>query len=169
MAQQPAQVESAFIWSPIPPGGVLAMLRLLPLLFCLLVPAVLQAAVFKCIGPQGQHSYQDHPCPADHRSHTLQGGSFSLVTREPYQLRELQDSRQQTVKQAKAMQQEQAKSLQLRQRQAMQQRKQCTRLQARQQKLQRQLSHSRSALQTQRLQSRLASMANDLHDAACPS
>lgn len=145
------------------------MYRLLPLLVCLMTPLVLQAAVFKCISPAGQHSYQDQPCPADHAAHTLHGGSFSLVTREPYQLRELQDSRQQSARQAKTMQQEQAKALQLRQRQRLQQRKQCTRLQTRQRTLQRQLSLSRSPSQTQRLQSRLASMANDLHDAACPS
>ncbi|RMC92379.1 hypothetical protein EAY64_18030 [Aquitalea palustris] len=144
------------------------MYRFLSPLICFMTPLVLQAAVFKCISPAGQHSYQDQPCPADHAAHTLRGGNFSLVTREPYQLRELQDSRQQTAKQARAMQQEQAKALQLRRRQHVQQDKHCRRLQARQQTLQRQLSLSRSPLQTQRLQSRLASLANDLHDAACP-
>ncbi|PXX44409.1 MULTISPECIES: DUF4124 domain-containing protein [Aquitalea] len=145
------------------------MSRVLVLLCGLLLPAGLAAAVFKCIGPQGQHSYQDHPCPADHVAHTLHGGSFSLVTREPYQLRALQDSRQQTARQAGTLQQEQAKAQQLRQRQLVQQRKHCSRLHNRHHTLQRQLSRSRSALQTQRLQSRLASLSKDLHDAACPS
>ena len=143
------------------------MYRLLALLFWLPLSTVLQAAVFKCISPAGQHSYQDHPCPADHVAHTLQRGYFSQISREPYQLDVVKLQQKQPTWQERQLQREQRKTQQLHQRQLRQTQKACKQLRSRQHKLQERLQHSRSALQTQRLQERLASQQQALQDADC--
>jgi len=145
------------------------MYRLLLLLFWLPLPTVLQGAVFKCISPTGQHSYQDQPCPADHAAQTLNGGYFSQISREPYQIDTFKQQQQQQVRQDVVRQQEQRKAQQLRQRQVLQTLKSCMRLRSRQHTLTRQLASSRSAVQTQRLQERLASQQHALQDAGCTS
>ncbi|BBF83726.1 hypothetical protein DLM_0038 [Aquitalea magnusonii] len=130
-----------------------------------LLPTALQAAVFKCISPDGHHSYQDQPCPLGHATHTLQASYFSQVSRESYPQQPL--SRQQQVQHDKRLQQLQRKEQQLRIRQRQLALKNCQRLQRRQQVLHAQLLASRSARQTQRLQARLVSQQQALQDAAC--
>lgn len=143
------------------------MYRLLALLFWLLLSTVLQAAVFKCISPSGQHSYQDHPCPADHVAHTLKRGYFSQISREPYQRDVVKLQQGRPTGPDWQLQREQRKTQQLRQHQLQQALKTCKQLRSRQLKLQGQLQRSRSALQTQRLQERLASQQQALQDAGC--
>ncbi|WP_159879606.1 hypothetical protein [Aquitalea denitrificans] len=137
--------------------------RLISLLCGLSLSTVLQAAVFKCISPSGQHSYQDHPCPADHVAHTLKRGYFSQISREPYQLDIVKLQQKQPTWQERQLQREQHKT----QRQLQQALKICNQLRSRQHKLQGQLQRSRSARQTLRLQERLASQQQALQDAAC--
>lgn len=143
------------------------MYRLLSLLLWLPLSTVLQAAVFKCVSPSGQHSYQDHPCPADHVTHTLERGYFSQISREPYQREAVKLQKGQPAGQDWQLQREQRKTQQLRQRQLQQALKTCKQLRSRQHKLLGQLQHRRSALQTQRLQERLASQQLALQDAGC--
>lgn len=143
------------------------MYRLLFLLFGLQLSTLLQAAVFKCISPSGQHSYQDQPCPADHVAHTLKRGYFSQISREPYQLDTVKLQPKQPSSLERQLQREQRQTQQLHQRKLQQALKTCKQLRSRQHKLQGQLQHSRSALQTQRLQERLASQQQALQDAAC--
>ena len=82
----------------------------------LLLPLMLHAGVFKCVSPAGQHSYQDHPCPADHVSHVLKSGYFSQISREPYQVHALKQQQQQQARQEAAQQQRQDKAGQWQQR-----------------------------------------------------
>jgi len=103
--------------------------------FWLLLPAVLHAAVFKCISPGGQHSYQDQPCPADHAAHAMRGSYFSLISREPYQIHADKQQQQQQARQDAVRQQEQGKARKLQQRQRQQKQKNCTQLRNRQRQL----------------------------------
>lgn len=129
----------------------------LALLLCALP---VSAQVFKCLGPQRQILYQDHPCPVDHQAQLMQPGSFSLVSREYYQIH----GRQLMVSEARGK----PKRMLPPATSSLVSTKTCAGLQARAQRVQQSLLRSRSAKQTKRFHSRLAKLQQALQDASCP-
>lgn len=129
----------------------------LALLLCALP---VSAQVFKCLGPQRQILYQDHPCPVDHQAQLMQPGSFSLVSREYYQIH----GRQVLVAEERSKPKRTLSPGPSRQLSA----KSCASLQTREQRARQNLTHSRSAKQTKRFHSRLAKLQQALQDASCP-
>ncbi|WP_199102466.1 DUF4124 domain-containing protein [Aquitalea sp. ASV11] len=130
----------------------------LALLLCALP---VSAQVFKCLGPQRQIQYQDHPCPADHQAQLMQQGSFSLITREYYQIH----GRVVMVTEERSK----PKRVQPPASSRLASAKACDRLQTSEQRVQQNLLHSRSAKQTKRFQRQLAKLQQALQDARCSS
>ena len=122
-------------------------MRCVGFLLMLLYALPVSAQVFKCLGPQRQILYQDHPCPADHQAQLMQQGSFSLITREYYQIH----GRQVLVAEERGKPKRRLSTGTSRQVSA----KTCASLQTHEQRAQQSLQRSRSARQTKRFQRQL--------------